>query len=275
VHALTVEDVHALAAVLTALVLPGFTPASQQPAAGQLLTGVFPGTVRPGYVYLPPGFDPARRYPVAYLLHGMPGDPSEYVDGTQFGEFAGAGIGDGTLRPFIAVIPAAGADARYDGEWAGPWETAIVSGVVPWVDAHLPTIAAASGRVLAGLSAGGYGAVNTALHRPDLFGVVESWSGYFTPLRDGPFTHASAATLAANDPTRLARTEAAALRRDRVRFFVSTGPNHSHWFRPASTVAFAAELRGLGLPVRFMQYGSAKGEWRAQLDAGLDWALGR
>ena len=49
-HALTVEDVHALAAVLTALVLPGFTPASQQPAAGQLLTGVFPGTVRIGVV---------------------------------------------------------------------------------------------------------------------------------------------------------------------------------------------------------------------------------
>jgi enterochelin esterase-like enzyme len=265
--------VHSLVAALTALTLPGFTAAAQQPADGRLLTGVFPGTVRPGYIYLPPRFEPAQRYPVVYLLHGLPGDPSEYVDGTQLGEFADAGIDDGTLRPFIAVIPAAGADAQYGGEWAGPWETALVAKVVPWVDAHLPTIATQAGRILAGLSAGGFGAVDIALRHPSLFGVAESWSGYFTPLRDAPFTHAGAATLAANDPTRLARREAATLRRGGLRFFVSTGPSHSHLFRASETVAFARQLRQLGVPVRLMQYGSVKGEWRAQLDAGLDWAL--
>jgi enterochelin esterase-like enzyme len=264
---------HLLAAALTALVLPGFAPAATQPADGRLLTGVFPGTVRPGCVYLPPRFDPASRYPVVYLLHGLPGDPSEYVDGTQLGAFADAGIDSGKLRPFIAVIPAAGADARYDGEWAGPWEAALVRRVVPWVDAHLPTIASRAARIVAGLSAGGYGAVDIALRHAALFGVAESWSGYFEPLRDGPFLHASRATLAANDPMQLARGEASALRRDGVRFFVSTGPYHSHWFKPASTIAFADELRSLGLPVRLMQYPSVTGEWRAQLDAGLDWAL--
>jgi enterochelin esterase-like enzyme len=267
--------VHALAALVTAFALPGFAPAGQQPPGGQFLTGVFPGTVRPGYVYLPPGFDASKRYPVVYLLHGLPGDPTEYVDGTQLGQFADSGIAGGTLRPFIAVIPAAGSDARYDGEWAGAWETALVTRVVPWVDGHLPTIAAPAGRVIAGLSAGGYGAVNIALRHPTVFGVTESWSGYFTPLRDAPFTHASAATLAANDPTKLVRAEAATLRRDGLRLFVSTGPYHSHLFLPASTIEFAQELNQLGLPVRLLQFASVKGEWRAQLDAGLDWALGR
>jgi len=261
------------AAAVASLVLPGFAATPQQPTSGQLLAGVFPGTVRPGYVYLPPGFDPARRYPVVYLLHGLPGDPSEYVDGVQLTAFADAGIARGMLRPFIAVIPAAGDDASYDGEWAGPWETALVDEIVPWVDANLPTIHSPAGRVVAGLSAGGFGATDIALRNPGLFGVVESWSGYFTPLRDGPFTHAGAATLAANDPMLLARSRAKALREEGTRFFVSTGPYHSHLFLPAQTVQFAAELRSLRTPVRLWRYPRVQGEWRAQLDAGLDWAL--
>jgi enterochelin esterase-like enzyme len=177
------------------------------------------------------------------------------------------------MRPFIAVIPAAGPDPTYDGEWAGPWETALVKQIVPWVDANLPTIATPAGRVLAGLSAGGYGAFDIALRHPSLFGAVESWSGYFTPLRDGPFTHADAATLAANNPTLLARTEAAVLRRAGTRFFVSTGPFHSHWIPRGTTQTFARELHGLGLPVELRVYPDRVGEWRDQLDAGLNWAF--
>jgi hypothetical protein len=75
--------------------------------------------VRPGYVYLPPGFDPAAHYSVAYPLHGMPGSPSEYTNGTQLGTFADAEIAVGTLRPFIAVIPAAGAAPTYNGGVGG------------------------------------------------------------------------------------------------------------------------------------------------------------
>jgi enterochelin esterase-like enzyme len=264
---------HLLAALVTAVLLPGFSPAAPDPGGGQLLAGTFPGTARPGYVYLPPGFDPADRYPVVYLLHGMPGDPSEYVDAVQLEQFADAGIAAGTLRPFVAVIPAAGPRPRYNGEWAGPWETALVDRIVPWVDAHLPTIAAPSGRVLGGLSAGGFGAVNIALRHPDVFGTVESWSGYFQPLHDGPFKHATRATLAANDPTLLARTDAPWLRRDGTRFFLSTGPFHSHWFTPQETLAFAAELERLRLPVELRTYAVEKGVWREQVDAGLDWAL--
>ena len=34
-------------------------------------------------VYLPPGYTPAKRYPVYYLLHGMPGQPHVFVDDRQ------------------------------------------------------------------------------------------------------------------------------------------------------------------------------------------------
>ena len=263
----------ALAVVLAAFALPGFGLVATGPDGGRLLRGTFPGTLRPGYVYLPPGFDPSQRYPVAYLLHGLPGSPAEYPDGVQLGAFADGAIAAGTVRPFIAVMPAAGPTARYDGEWAGAWENALVAHVVPWVDASLPTVASPASRVIAGLSAGGYGAVDIALRHPGLFGAVESWSGYFAPLRDGPFRHASPETLAANDPVTLARVEAPRLRRAAMRFFVSTGPAHSHWIPHGASRRFAAELRGLGLPATYRTFPDRAGEWRDQLDAGLEWAF--
>jgi enterochelin esterase-like enzyme len=145
--------------------------------------------------------------------------------------------------------------------------------IVPWVDDHLPTIRSRLGRVIAGLSAGAYGATNIGLRHPALFGTIEGWSGYYEPLHDGPFRHADAATLRANDPVELARAEAPALRRYGTRFFLSTGPSHSHWFRAAQTVAFARELRRLRISVVGRTYTSRKREWQQQLDAGLSWAL--
>jgi enterochelin esterase-like enzyme len=263
-----------IAAITTAFLLPGFTSFATGPHGGRILTGTFPGSMRAGDVYLPPGFTTTHRYPVVYLLHGMPGSPSEYIQGTDLLDWADAAISSGTVTPFIAVMPAAGPDEKYDGEWAGPWETEVVDHVVPWVDAHLPTIATRSARTLAGLSAGGFGALDIGLRHPRLFGTLESWSGYFEPLRDGPFKTASAATLAANDPVLLVRRQARTLHADRTRFFVSTGPYHSHWFRPAQTLAFARELRGLRLPVREQTVSNRKGEWREQVAAGLTYALG-
>ena len=264
---------HALATIAAIFALPGFTTVTSEPSGGQLLHGTFPGTARPGFVYLPPRFDPARRYPVVYLLHGMPGSPSEYPDGTELGRFADAAIAAGTLRPFIGVMPAAGTKPGYNGEWAGPWETALVDRVLPWVDASLPTIASPAGRVIAGLSAGGYGAVDIALRNPNVFGAVEAWSAYFKPLHDGPFKHATAHMLAANDPTLLAKREAARLRAAGMRFFVSTGPFHSHWIARGTSRHFADELERLGLPTTYRAFSDRRGEWRKQLDAGLDWAF--
>jgi enterochelin esterase-like enzyme len=262
-----------VAALVSAALLPGFTGISAGPAGGQVLRGRFPGTECPGYVYLPPSFDPSTRYPVIYLLHGMPGSPTEYLDGTQFTQFADAAVASGSVRPFIAVIPAAGADPHYNGEWAGPWERDLVDRVVSWVDTRLPTEATASGRVIAGLSAGGYGAVDIGLRHPSLFGTIASWSGYFRPLHDGPFKNASRAVLAAHDPTQLLRSEAEVLKRARTRFFVSTGPAHSHWAPPADTIDYGSELRTYGIACTVRVYAGRGGQWSRQLADGLRWAF--
>jgi S-formylglutathione hydrolase FrmB len=268
----------ALADRQTQLSVPGFRKVATGPSGGTLLSGVYPDSQAPrplrrGYLYLPPKVDPNRRYPVVYLLHGMPGDPDEYVNSLSILSVADGLIATGAVKPFIAVMPAAGSSVHYDGEWAGPWEQYLVHGVVPWVDAHLPTQANAAGRTLAGLSAGGYGAFDIGLRSPSLFGRIESWSGYFSPLHDGPFAHADARTLAANDPTKLVRAEAARLRALGTRFYLGSGPTHSHWFKEQETIAYAALLARLRLPFTLKLVPSLKGEWRSQFEAGLRWAL--
>ena len=240
---------------------------------GTFPSGTAPRPLRPGYVYLPPGFSRQARYPVVYLLHGMPGDPSEYVGALGLAALADRLISTGRTPPFIAVAPAAGPTVHYNGEWAGPWEQYVVGDVVPWIDAHFPTLATRSGRTVAGLSAGGYGAMDIGLRSPLVFGSIESWSGYFHPLRDGPFRHATSRDLAGNDPALLVAEHAPSLRRLGTRFFVGSGPSHSHWFTEQESLDFARELRRLGLrhtlllePTRNQQYG-------LQLTAGLVWAL--
>ena len=264
----------ALAALLSAAaLLPGFAGTAAGPDGGTVLTGTFPGGARPGYVYLPPGFDRSTRYPVVYLLHGMPGSPSEYLDGAGLVSFADQAIAAHLVRPFIAVLPAAGTSTHYNGEWGGIWEHHVVERLVPWIDRVLPTEADPRGRVLAGLSAGGFGAMDIALRHPGVFGTVESWSGYFSPLHDGPFEHASQDMLRANDPVQLVPLERRELVAGGTRFFLSTGPAHSHWFKPAETIAFGHELQRAGLHPEIRVFASLKGEWTAQLAAGLTWAL--
>jgi hypothetical protein len=105
-----------------------------------------------------------------------------------------------------------------------------------------------------------------------VFGSIVSWSGYFHPLLDGPFKDATKAELAANDPETLAVKDGAKL--TATKFFLSTGPYHSHWFKPAETTAFAAELKRDGVPVQTLVVSQIKGEWVTQVDAGLTWAFG-
>lgn len=257
---------------------PTFKEIQRGPAGGALWQGVIPDRSllqmrRPTLVYLPRRAKWPARYPVVYLLQGFPGSPYEYADGLRLPEVADRAIASGRLPPFIAVIPPAGLDARH-GDWTGGWEDYLIHQVVPWTDAHLPTLPTGDGRTLAGLSAGGYGAVDIGLRHPLLFATLESWSGYFTPLRTGALLHADAATLAAHNPSVLARRLALLLRRLGTRFFLSSGTTHD---RPTAraTETFAAELTSLRLPRRlWLAPGGHNGRfWRAQLRAALDYAL--
>jgi enterochelin esterase-like enzyme len=269
-----------LAAGTAASPLEGFALIQRGPSGGTVWQGVIPDTAvpgdrRPSLVYLPPGYPATRRYPVVYLLHGLPGSPYSYVDGLRVAAVADRLIAVGATVPFIAVMPVAGYTHRYTGEWAGRWERYVVSDVVPWIDEHLPTLRKRSGRTLAGLSAGGFGAVDIGLRHPRLFSTLEAWSGYFAPPHDGPFRHTSAAALRRHDPALLIESEAALLRRLGERFFLSVGTTNDRWTE-ARTIAFSRELRRLGIRRRLWLApgGHNRRFWRRQLPAALSYAVG-
>jgi S-formylglutathione hydrolase FrmB len=130
-------------------------------------------------VLLPAGYDaaPQARYPVLYLLHGGNGT---FVDWTLQGgaEAATAGL------PLIVVMPDAGRGGWYTDWYAAGingqrprWETYHVKQLIPFVDRTFRTRAGRSGRAIAGLSMGGFGAMSYAARHPDRFVAAASWSG--------------------------------------------------------------------------------------------------
>jgi putative tributyrin esterase len=135
-------------------------------------------------VYLPDGYErDDRHYPVIYFLHGLPGRDGSY-NGQRVRRLGRAL--DRAGKEAIVVAPQGARKGDSDPEWHdwGPrrdWETAVAHEVVHYVDGHYRTIANRHGRAIIGLSAGGYGAAIIGFHRPWVFSVIESWSGYFHP----------------------------------------------------------------------------------------------
>ncbi len=258
----------------------GFTLVHRGPYGGSVWKGSIANTYlprawRPTVVYLPPKFDPDTRYPVVYLLQGFPGGPFQFVFGIDVAGHADDLIAAHEVTPFIAVIPPAGLTVRFEGEWTGVWEDYLVRDVVPWVNRHLPAEPGVHGRVIAGLSAGGYGAVDIGLRHPRLFGTLESWSGSFSAPHDGSLARATAAELTRHDPSLLVRREARLLRRLRVRFFLSSGTRDRAAVR--ETESFARELFSLRIAHRlWLGLGGHNGRfWRSQFAPAISYALPR
>lgn len=131
-------------------------------------------------VLLPVGYDTSarRRYPTLYLFHGGGGNYTDWTN-PQLGDAERLTAG----LPLITVMPDAGQGGWYT-DWynhgaLGPpaWETYHVEELIPWIDAHLRTVGDRSGRAVAGLSMGGFGALSYAARHPDLFVAAAGFSG--------------------------------------------------------------------------------------------------
>lgn len=121
-------------------------------------------------LYLPAGYsaDEAGGYPVLYLLHGSNKNHKE----TEWDAFFPAldeMIADGTIPPVIAVAPITGDSYWVDSKAFGDYETAIIQDLIPYIDGQYNISKDREGRILAGFSMGGYGALRYGLVYPDLF----------------------------------------------------------------------------------------------------------
>jgi S-formylglutathione hydrolase FrmB len=227
------------------------------------------GRAQPVDVYLPPDYDtsPQRRYPVLYLLHGFPGEPQAFLDTIRMGVVEDNLVALGSAQPLILVMPFGSTGEFTDKEWAngvGPgqgWETFVARDVVRAVDAQFRTIPTRSARAIGGLSEGGYGSINIALHHPGEFGVVESWSGYERPDKIRSIFGAHLGLLAKNDPMTALRFVAPHLRAFGTYFWMYSGVSDRMEHQNA---LFAGMLARDRIPHRFFEP-----------SGGHNWALWR
>jgi len=175
-------------------------------------------------VYLPGGYaaQPDARWPVIYLLHGLGGDETNWTGGGNV-----AAVADKLGLAAIIVMP--DGDDGFYANWVtqpdydacmrdgtglfdpgedrartcvrhGAYEDYIVKDLIGHVDATYRTIADRRGRAIAGLSMGGFGALELGMRHTDLFRAAASHSGVDALLYAGPYPYVAGKAQLVTDP---------------------------------------------------------------------------
>lgn len=149
---------------------------SAAPNAGEVFTETFRSqAIGRDYkytVYLPDSYKTdTKRYPVLYLLHGAGGDENEWLFKGGARETLDALIARGLIKPMIVVMPGHTAAWWVDGA-KEKGETALVKEVMPHAEANYRIDPSSSNRLIAGLSAGGYGTLNLMMKYPQMFAAA-------------------------------------------------------------------------------------------------------
>ncbi len=143
---------------------------------------------RPIWVYLPPGYDddPGRRYPVIYMLQGFGGYVTRWSNPTtMFGtstpealdSLFASGEAPACIVAYVDAWTSLGGSQFVDSPGTGRYHTYLCEDVVGFLDATFRTLPDRSHRALQGKSSGGFGAIVTAMARPELFGAFASHAG--------------------------------------------------------------------------------------------------
>jgi S-formylglutathione hydrolase FrmB len=210
------------------------------------------------------------RYPVVYLLHGAPGQASDWYWGGNINVVADRLISACRIVPMILVLPDGNGGVTRDSQYINRWdgkandETYLVHDVVAFVDRHFRTLADPRLRAILGLSEGGYGAANLTVRNPDVFGAAVSIAGYFQaePWQalpwSNPFDH-DRAVMRANSPILRIATLPPAVRH-RLHFFIYDGIDDADY--APSARAFVRQLRRLGVPYTWVTRHDHAVVWR-------------
>jgi S-formylglutathione hydrolase FrmB len=131
------------------------------------------------YVYLPPGFDPAQRYPLMFWLHGIAADERQFAEHGV--PRIDALMVQGKLPPFIIAIPdgtrfgRGGALSTHSGFVAsrlGDFDTYLERDVWDFVVTNYPIRPEREAHVMAGVSLGGGAAYYHSIKYRERWGDV-------------------------------------------------------------------------------------------------------
>jgi hypothetical protein len=140
------------------------------------------GQPRDLYVYLPPGYDETKQYSLILWFHGAFGDEHAFLTQCQLCDLDRL-IARGCCPPTIVACP----DGTYGGTnrlmeqhsffingLGGRFEDHVIEEVLPFLMANFSIRPEREAHAIAGISAGGFGALSVAIRRRDLFGIVST-----------------------------------------------------------------------------------------------------
>lgn len=130
-------------------------------------------------IYLPYGYsNSTENYPVLYLLHGMYGNETDWLNQGATASTTNSLISRNEIPKMIIVMPN-GFNAFYVNGYQNnyQYETYFINELIPYIESHYRAMTTRNGRAIAGLSMGGYGATYHAFKRPEMFVAAASMSG--------------------------------------------------------------------------------------------------
>lgn len=229
----------------------GATHAVQVPAPSRLR---MPPTTT--WVYTPPGYGSGRRFPVLYLFHGTPGTSADWFGAGQVAHVMDVLVARGLVEPMVVVAPETNGTGRGGRDTEGldsttggsQVETYLTEVVVPWVDERYDTLTDREHRLVGGMSAGAFVALNLGLRHQGTFGQVLALEGFVDPGRAGQRLLATQEQRDANTPSRYVHDLAL---EHPVRVFVAVG-GRSKTCDTAGLAQLATVLRARGQHVDMM-----------------------
>lgn len=237
--------------------------------------GVGPSTA---LVWLPPQYfsRPTARFPVVYLFHGSPGVPADWLRGGQVSSPAAALAERGL--PAIVVMPKLSRSWLDDPECVDgvreQVETHFWADVVPTVDASMRTMPTRQARALAGMSAGGYCALDLGLKHRGQVATVLDLSGLTAPTHGGGVDalhgKGGAQRAALDSPA----DYAAGLDADpATRVWLDVGRSDHEVLPGLEALADTLDVRGLEVELQERHGRHTFRVWRSALAEALAWAL--
>ena len=151
-------------------------------------------------VYTPAGYEQSdKKYPVLYLLHGAGGDEDSWMAHGRAIQIMDNLIAEGKAKPMIVVMPNGnvsqdagyghGVDGFYKPEFLPPrsmngeYEANFMD-IVKYVEKNYRVKASKQNRAVAGLSMGGFHAMNISRYHTNSFDYVGLFSAALVPRED-------------------------------------------------------------------------------------------
>src|SRR5579859_1712507 len=125
---------------------------------------------------LPPSYDaqPARKFPVVYFLHGLGGDHTFLVAAGGWSLIEGLEERK-RIGEIVVITPDADSTFYINAKNGNTrYEDFFIRDFVPQMEKHFRLLSTRSGRAIAGISMGGYGALRFAFKYPQMFAAVSA-----------------------------------------------------------------------------------------------------